>query len=213
MFQISSRAATWTARVGTKTFAVLTFLSIVLLPSLSHAEMIYGIFNGVAGVEIDTWDNAQLVGTVSRSEPATFQFSLDTSAQTLSASIGTEVSGYGSTELGAGGFSLGPGFVSGFTYFGIDHTGPDSFSFSVTYQSIGPDGLIDPVHATASADYETGSFPFPPGTNGSGDARLVDFQTVPESSSIVIMALGMAGVALACASKKIRHSVFRSSRG
>ena len=169
--------------------AVLTFFSAISLPRSSCAQDSYfGTWSGVASFTDTEYLNGQISGVTTGSIPAMFGFSYYPSVQISSISIYTDnfttiasLNGYDPQSLDVGG-----GVVSGTIYGeGAFEVGPSIGNFSVSYQSILPDGFIDTVGGSAVADITLliGAL----GTTGTGEVVFASFQsqTVPEPSSIV----------------------------
>ena len=218
MFRSSSGLATSTVRVGIRAVALLTFLSVVLLPSLSYAESIQGTFTvDVRGYE-NLFYNGQLDGVINGGGPGTFSFVFDPSdpSQLITGSLnssfasfsfdGQEIDYYGGPpdNYVIGGYNMSPGF------FSINGESPGGsiegyLDFTVTYTDISPEGVIDPRGAKVSGAFE----PLMDLRGGTFSTLIGTFETVPEPTSIVIA----ASAALTCLAYVWRRKVRARSAG
>jgi hypothetical protein len=180
MRRVAPQLATWT-------------VAALLPPSVTVAAPISGTFDGVASVNVMTFELNELVGTTNGFGVATFSFSLDSGV--TDASIENGFFPFSETFSGCT-FSSSPGSVSVAFAIGSGGLGPPSFlSFDVTYQSISPNGVIDPSTAVVSAGFNISDI----AGNFTGELARIDFfNSVPEPTSLVIGTIGLLSVA-ACA--------------
>jgi hypothetical protein len=180
------------------------FLLVLSLHQSSSAQVVSGTWNGIETYNIELQIFGQPQQFYSGTQSAVFQISaindtnpgrnglLDVTMQVTGA---FDVPGFGNTISGAGiaydpQDPFGPTSASGMAYGNYPPLEPsgDFFSgdFSLTYQSIGSDGLIDVgggsalAHLTSFQSLNLESFIL----------EMATFQAVPEPSSIVMAASG-----------------------
>jgi hypothetical protein len=144
--------------------------------------------------------DGQIVGSFGGSNlPATFSFFLDVDTGAAPFSIDNSVfpiSMNGHIDAGAGPFGITRHSAFASTIGSVSHVGPETGEFSVTFQSIAPDGLIDATNATGVAGYTFNDLDI----NITGYDIRADFHTVPKPSSIVTAACGALMVLVYAAS-------------
>jgi PEP-CTERM motif len=174
--------------------AALTLLSVASLPRLSSAGDVYGTVTGYVDMSLLNDVNGDIVGVTSGVATATISFSFDPSVGGALVSLDNPM--YPLTIDGLSRFSSSTPnsyYAEGFANPG--YSGVALYDFSVTYQSISPDGAV--VNANCSGDF----YGFPdPGPDGAGTGVIVSLSfagsSVPEPSSIALAATGALAILL-----------------
>jgi len=190
--------------------AALTLLSLVSLPPLSYAGIVQGTLTGTAQITEVNFaydDNAEY------SVPATLTFYVDTSMQFFSFSVDNSVVPVSTQIDGPFSYSVTSNSVSA-SGNGVPggYLGPTYADFSVTYQSISPNGWISPTNATATADYNGDN----QGPSNSSTNISLNFesqfqsQAVPEPSSIVLAASGALMILVYVRRRSVRRRAARA---
>ncbi len=179
-------------------FPVAFLLMAVMERQRVDAEMIYGSFNGVVEYDSQAYQNAQPSNGPAGSDPATLSFSLDTTEEMLTISIDDSRNNlffpFSGNTLGTPfSFSVSPNALSvsgeGDPIF---YEGLSLLAVSATWLSISPDGLINPGGADVLAEIREPDLD----PNDTGYDISIDFHSVPEPSSIVLMTA--AGIGVLC---------------
>ncbi len=174
--------------------AVLAFLLALSVPRSSTAGEIYGTWDGIVTYSFQDFENGQPTYSSSGSYLGVMTLQASESTHELSMYI-TAVSQPFSGQLLVGGLApgtFGPnaasGTVVGLIYPGdvYPYSGPFYGNFSITYQSIFPDGQIDTSNGMAVGDIME-NYSSPEG-NGENSSLYFYSVTIPEPSSMVLAA-------------------------
>ncbi len=167
--------------------AVPAILASSWQPRPSRADFIYGSWDGGGTVFVSEYQLGQFVGSYSYGYAGTMTLEYDSFGSLLMAFGGYSIAGEPFASFGptsASGTVLGPG----------GHGPPSVGNFALSYQSILPDGMIDPDGSFASADLTTNTL----SGLDSGDEIFLDFTgsgfSAPEPSSIVTATIAVLAI-------------------
>jgi hypothetical protein len=187
--------------------AMICFAAIISCPRSSHAQDVYGVWQGTVSYQVEEFANGQFAGYYSGSYQG--ELSLDyydapqILAMSLSGTFGYGLYGYLTDPFGpdsAAGTLVSP---NGGYY------GPPIGDFAVTYQSIPPGGMIDVGNGLATADI-TATTGDPYGDGEIYVGSFVSAAAVPEPSSIFQAATALLIVAAVLAMTVVRPRWGRS---